>query len=287
MAAEHPRDIESGSRFTFGANWRRFLDAVDEQRIGLAEQSLRQLIQSGELSGKCFLDVGSGSGLFSLAARRLGAHVTSFDFDPESVAATSELRNRFQPDDPNWVVEEGSALDPDYLAALGKWDIVYSWGVLHHTGAMWDALANIDELVAEKGLLVLALYNDQGRMSATWLSIKQLYNKLPRALRWTLLGPALVRLWGPTCVRDLLRGAHPLQSWRNYSVESIRGMSPWHDLIDWVGGLPFEVAKPEELLAFYRARGFELIRLRTCAGGIGCNEFVFRKRGGSDGDTSS
>ncbi len=287
MAGEHQRDIEAGSRFTFGANWRRFLDAVDEQRIAPAHQSLRRLLQADQLSGKCFLDVGSGSGLFSLAGRRLGAHVTSFDFDPESVAATSELRDRFQPDAPNWVVEEGSALDPDYLAALGKWDIVYSWGVLHHTGAMWDALANIDELVAEKGLLVLALYNDQGRMSATWLSIKQLYNKLPRALRWILLGPALVRLWGPTCVRDLLRGDHPLRSWRNYSIESIRGMSPWHDLIDWVGGLPFEVAKPEALLDFYRARGFELIRLRTCAGGIACNEFVFRKRDGSDGDTSS
>ena len=286
MAAEHQRDIESGSRFTFGANWRRFLDAVDQPRIALAEQSLRQLLQSDELSGKRFLDAGSGSGLFSLAARRLGAQVTSFDFDPESVASTSQLRNRFQPDDPNWDIEEGSVLDPDYLATLGKWDIVYSWGVLHHTGAMWDALANIDEVVAEKGLLVLALYNDQGRMSATWLSIKQLYNKLPRALRWILLGPALIRLWGPTCIRDLLRGNHPLRSWRNYSVASIRGMSPWHDLIDWVGGLPFEVAKPEALLDFYRARGFELIQLRTCAGGIGCNEFVFRKRDGSDGDTS-
>jgi len=283
MDVEHQREVAAGTRFEFGANWSRFLDSIDDRRIGLAEQSLRQSFGADDLSGIRFLDVGSGSGLFSLAARRLGAVVRSFDFDPESVASTLALRRRFLPGDGDWTIEEGSALDPGYLAQLGQWDIVYSWGVLHHTGAMWHALDQLDGLVAKGGLLVVAIYNDQGRMSAIWLSIKQLYNKLPRALRWLVLGPALVRLWGPTYLRDLYLG-QPLRSWRNYANDSVRGMSPWHDLIDWVGGLPFEVAKPEELLDFYRARGFELIRLRTCAGGIGCNEFVFRKVDGSDPD---
>jgi 2-polyprenyl-6-hydroxyphenyl methylase/3-demethylubiquinone-9 3-methyltransferase len=142
---------------------------------------------------------------------------------------------------------------------------------------MWQALDNVEGLVAANGLLALAIYNDQGRASASWLRVKRCYNRMPRMMRWLILMPSLVRLWGPTCVRDTLRG-QPLHSWRHYADESIRGMSPWHDLVDWVGGLPFEVAKPEELLAFYRERGFELICMRTCAGGIGCNEFVFHKR---------
>ena len=276
MELDHHRDVEMGKRFAFGANWRQFLNSVDDRRIALAERSLQKILRADDLAGVYFLDIGCGSGLFSLAARRLGAVVTSFDFDPESVAATLELRKRYQPDDGGWTVHNGSVLDPSYLATLEQSEIVYSWGVVHHTGAMWTALDNITGLVARGGLLVVALYNDQGRMSSIWLSIKQLYNKLPRALRWLVVGPALVRLWGPTYIRDFCRW-DPFRSWRNYANDSVRGMSPWHDLIDWVGGLPFEVAKPEELLDFYRERGFELIRLRTCAGGIGCNEFVFRK----------
>jgi hypothetical protein len=52
-------------------------------------------------------------------------------------------------------------------------------------------------------------------------------------------------------------------------------MSPWRDLIDWVGGYPFEVAKPEAILDFYLRRGFTLKRLVTCGGSLGCNEYVF------------
>src|ERR1044072_5239228 len=101
------------------------------------------MLEVDNLLGKKFLDVGSGSGLFSLAARRLGAQVHSFDYDPQSVACTGELRRRYFPDDLHWVVQQGSVLDQGYLASLGSFDVVYAWGVLHHTGAMWRALDNI------------------------------------------------------------------------------------------------------------------------------------------------
>jgi 2-polyprenyl-3-methyl-5-hydroxy-6-metoxy-1,4-benzoquinol methylase len=283
MDVGHQQELDAGSRFAFGENWRRFLERVDDHRIELAVASLREMLGREDLSGVRFLDVGSGSGLFSLAARRLGAVVSSFDFDPGSVACTRALRHRYLPDDAQWNVVQGSVLDRKFLSELGRWDVVYSWGVLHHTGEMWQALGNVDAVVAADGLLVLAIYNDQGRASARWLRIKQLYNYLPATMRGIVLMPSLARLWGPTFVRDLIRG-RPLHTWRHYAQEGIRGMSPWHDLVDWVGGLPFEVAKPEALLDFYRARGFELTRLRTCGGGIGCNEFVFQRSKPTAGD---
>lgn len=277
MSLQHAAEIRSGRRFAFGDNWNRFLKELNEARIRQAEQSLCQMLNTTTLKGKRFLDIGSGSGLLSLAARTLGAKVHSFDFDPASVACTSELKRRYFPDDPNWAVEQGSVLDKPYLDSLQQWDIVYSWGVLHHTGNLAQALDHVANLVDSNGTLFISIYNDQGRASRIWLRVKQAYNRLPRGLRWLILWPALIRLWGPTTVRDFITG-RPFDTWRNYSQASLRGMSAWRDVVDWVGGLPFEVATPEKIFAFYRDRGFQLEQLKTCGGGHGCNEFVFRKK---------
>jgi 2-polyprenyl-6-hydroxyphenyl methylase/3-demethylubiquinone-9 3-methyltransferase len=229
------------------------------------------------LEGKSFLDVGSGSGLFSLAARRLGATVLSFDYDPASVACARQLKGRYGADGDGWRIEEASVLDADYLRRLGRFDVVYCWGVAHHTGAMWTALGNLLPLVAPGGLLFLALYNDQGRASRVWHGIKRLYNRMPRLLRPLVLLPCAARLWGPTLLRDLFC-LHPCRTWRDYRQE--RGMSPWRDVVDWVGGYPFEVAAPEAVVDFCQTAGFQLRQLKTCGGGHGCNEYVFENREG-------
>src|ERR1700734_1738939 len=245
MSATTQQEIAAGERFAFGENWQRFLSILDDSRIRKAEDSLRQMLQVEDLTGKSFLDIGSGSGLFSLAARRLGARVHSFDYDPESVACARELRRRYCPDDPGWAIEEASVLDRDYLSRLGRFDVVYSWGVLHHTGAMWQALGNAATLVAPAGKLFIAIYNDQGKDSDRWRAIKHTYNRLPRGLRFLVTIPVLVHLnWRAAC-KDLLK-LRPFHTWRSAGRE--RGMSPWRDLIDWVGGYPFEVAKPEAIV---------------------------------------
>lgn len=278
MSSQHSAEIEAGSRFAFGENWTHFLRVLDEDKIQQAQHSLCDMLKVTDLQGRRWLDIGSGSGLFSLAARRLGAVVHSFDYDPQSVACTAELKRRYFPEDADWRVEHGSVLDVDYLRSLGQWDVVYSWGVLHHTGNMSQALANTSHLVADGGFLFLAIYNDQGRSSRIWLKVKKAYNRLPRGCRWLILWPAAFRLWGPTVLRDLVAG-RPFYTWRNYSQVSLRGMAPWRDVVDWVGGLPFEVATPEQIFSFFRDRGFRLQELRTCGGGHGCNEFVFWKAG--------
>lgn len=279
MSVQHQAEVASGQRFEFGANWAAFLKSLDDERIALATTSLSSMLGERSLAGKTFIDVGSGSGLFSLAARRLGARVLSFDYDPQSVACTRELRQRFFPDDPDWVVAEGSVLDPGYLQGLGRFDVVYSWGVLHHTGAMWQALANVVPLVGEQGKLFIAIYNDQGPQSLRWLRLKQVYNRLPRLLKplyaTLVMGARELRFLATATMRG--RPDRYFRERRRYKEAGLRGMSYYHDLVDWIGGYPFEVAKPEQIFDFYRARGFSLLRLTTCAGGLGCNEFVFQR----------
>jgi 2-polyprenyl-6-hydroxyphenyl methylase/3-demethylubiquinone-9 3-methyltransferase len=205
----------------------------------------------------------------------LGARVHSFDYDPNSVGCTQELKRRYFPDDAQWIIEPGSALDADYITSLGKFDVVYSWGVLHHTGNMWTALANAAIPVASRGKLFVAIYNNQGTASIRWTKVKRTYNRLPKGLRFLLVWPSFwVLNWRPL-VKDTLR-LRPLYSIRNYGKDG-RGMSFWQDLVDWVGGYPFEVATPEQIFDFYRERGFGLTRLRTAGGSLGCNEFVFQK----------
>ena len=269
------QEISKGERFAFGANWSRFLNTLTDERITKAEDSLQTMLGVDRLDGRRFLDVGSGSGLFSLAARRLGASVYSFDYDPQSVACAQELKRRYFPDDGQWHIEQGSILDRDYLAQLGQFDIVYSWGVLHHTGEMWSALENVVPLVEEGGALFIAIYNDQGHVSRRWERIKRNYNK-HRWLRPVLLAYGWWKGWGMTTVLDFYH-LRPFVSWRQYGKE--RGMSPWWDVVDWVGGYPFEVASPEAIFRFYRDRGFCLQELVTRQG-YGCNEFVFARQKG-------
>ena len=263
-------------RFAFGKNWQNFLQCVDDQRIAEAEKSLCSMLETQDLKGKSFLDIGCGSGLFSLAALRLGAsRVHSFDFDLQSVACAQTLKSRYFQQAQNWTIEPGSVLDTEYLARVGQFDVVYSWGVLHHTGNMWQALENVIASVAPNGKLFIALYTDHDVYSRMWTAVKKRYS---RHLLWRV---PIIALFGSYfairgLVKDLITLTNPIKRYREY--KGFRGMSYFTDLLDWLGGYPFEVAKPEAVFDFFRAKGFELTRLTTAGRFHGNNEYVFRKR---------
>ena len=261
-------------RFAFGENWRRFLSVLTDERIEEATKSLREFLGCESLAGKTFLDIGSGSGLFSLAARRMGATVTSFDYDAQSVACTQELKRRYFPDDANWRIEQGSVLDRRYLESLGQFDVCYSWGVLHHTNNLWQALHNANLAVKPGGLLYIAIYRDEGVISACWKMVKRAYCSGPagKALLTAVFYPAF--FCGGLAI-DLVKFRNPARRYREHI--RLRGMSLIHDWADWLGGYPYEVASADRLIAFYENLGYRLLKLQAPGHGFGNNQLVFQK----------
>jgi len=270
-------EVEAGKRFDFGANWTRFLAVIDDDRIAEAESSLKQMLRIERLDGQRFLDIGSGSGLFSLAARRLGASVHSFDFDPQSVACTQELKRRYCPEDSEWYIERGSALDRDYLEGLGQFDIVYSWGVLHHTGAMWLALEHaIGRVRPAGGKLFVALYNDQGWKSHVWWLVKRLYNRLPRFLRAPFVTSVMLMTHIAVFVKYTSRRQPMTAIDAIRRVRRERGMTAKYDQIDWVGGFPYEFVSFETLTSYLMARGFAVVNSKRNTT-LGCSEWAVER----------
>ena len=262
-------ELAKGQRFPFGRNWTRFLDTLSDSRIEDAEQATAEMLGLSHLHGKSFLDIGSGSGLFSLVAYRLGARVHSFDYDPSCVACTRRLRDRYACDDARWKVEQGSALDRSYVESLGEFDVVYAWGVLHHTGDLWTSLEYAASRVRDRGSMLLAIYNDQGRKSRLWYRLKRIYCSSVIG-RFVVVGTVFPYFFLRILIGSCLSRRNLLA---NYEVN--RGMSLIRDWHDWCGGLPYEVASVDAVFRFFSERLFVMRNVRT-TNGLGNNQFVFQ-----------
>ena len=249
--------------FSFGKNWQDFVEhCITPERVAIAKEHLARFLDRERLTGCSFLDIGCGSGLSSLAAYELGAQrIVSFDNDPCSVVATQHLwKSAGKPS--HWTVTEGSVLDADFLAHIEKADVVYSWGVLHHTGQMWHAIENAAGLMNARGQFYLALYVTTPK-SAYWTRVKQRYNQ---ASPW---GKRVMECW----FLAWHKGVRQVISGRN---QRPRGMAYMTDVRDWLGGYPYEHAAIEDVLRFARKTlRFELVNLAT---GQAVIEYLFAKQ---------
>jgi 2-polyprenyl-3-methyl-5-hydroxy-6-metoxy-1,4-benzoquinol methylase len=263
--------LDVSTHFQFGENWAQYSKLVDERRIADAVDSVRALV--GDLKGKTFLDIGSGSGLFSLAALRLGAgEVLAIDLDETSVATTRKLLAK--EDKARWRAEKKSVFDlPDQVEQ--RFDVVYSWGVLHHTGDMWRAVDAASRMVANNRLLAIALY-ERTPLCGAWTIEKRIYRKLPSVAQKAIRG-SYMTAWGAGM---LVKGYNP---WRRLREGHERGMDVARDAHDWLGGYPYESTRPDEVGAFLKDRGFtrkKLVQWPVRLGGLfgsGCTEYVFVK----------
>ncbi len=265
------------THFAFGENWEKYSRLINEDRIEEAKRSLTELLdidgKEMSLEGKSFLDIGCGSGLFSLAASKLGAtDITLTDIDPISVKTAQAVLKRF--DSKAKVTSDVISvfdLNPD---AHGRFDVVYSWGVLHHTGDMYGAIKKASDMVKQDGVFIIALYQ-KTKCCQVWKHIKRVYKSLPSILQKCV---QVLQVLGVS-VKLLFKATNPFKYIKDYKKS--RGMSYLHDVHDWLGGYPYESIALEEMKKFANEIGFKILKTRNIENrqpigffGSGCGEFV-------------
>jgi 2-polyprenyl-6-hydroxyphenyl methylase/3-demethylubiquinone-9 3-methyltransferase len=270
---------DPATHFGFGDNWQTFSQLITEAKIDQAVADMKRLLGTEDLARQSFVDVGCGSGLHSLVALRLSAtSVTGFDMDLESVETARQVLSKYAPDR-DWQVEKRNVFET-FDDDQRKYDVVYSWGVLHHTGAMWQGIEKTMALVADGGRFAIAIYRKTPCCNG-WRRFKRVYAGLPAGLQIFLRWPYIFLF----CLALLATGRNPFAYIRNY--ENNRGMDYFTDVHDWLGGFPYESASPDELKMFFEARGYETVSEFTKPTrlwgvfGTGCNEFLFRRVGSS------
>jgi 2-polyprenyl-3-methyl-5-hydroxy-6-metoxy-1,4-benzoquinol methylase len=264
---------ENELRYGFGKNWSEFIDAhLNDDIVEESRRHMAEMLRAQTLVGKVFLDIGCGSGIHSLAALRLGAaRVISFDYDRDSVATTERVR-KFADSPPNWEVIQGSVLDIDFMARLPKADIVYSWGVLHHTGDMWSAVRNAAIPLKADGVFYISLYSSDNYVNpppAYWMRLKKRYNLASELGKRLITWQYVARFH---LLTELKAGRNPLKLIRTYGS---RGMTFWTDVADWLGGWPMDFASLAETQAFcHQQVDLTLVNVKT---GEGCTEYLFAR----------
>ncbi|MFW0871383.1 MAG: class I SAM-dependent methyltransferase [Patescibacteria group bacterium] len=263
---------EVDSHFAFGENWSEYAQKIDATRIEEAEKGLLRLLEAEEIQGKTFLDIGCGSGLHSLAALNLGAvSVLAIDIDEVSVTTTKKVLEQYKPNGQYEILQQ-SVFDLKNNINK-KFDIVYSWGVLHHTGDMYQAITDAVTMVHPQGLFIVALYR-KTPMCGVWKYIKRWYAHTSnrKQVRARAVYTSLLRFKYKLTGRDFSK-------MKDEYINS-RGMSFEHDVHDWMGGYPYESVTPKELKSFMHNLGFHLLRSNTHPKGFGffgtgCDEYVF------------
>lgn len=256
-------------QFNFGLNWKEFsLKALSEERVESARRDFRALIGDIQLENKTFLDIGCGQGLSALIASEEHADVVCNDINHISEQLLKLNKAHFDISNPITFIK-GSILEKSIIEKIKEchteYDIVHSWGVVHHTGNMYSAIDALCNLVKKEGYLVLAIYNRHWS-SPYWKLIKYLYNKSPNLIRRMMICLFYYIIY---IAKYLVTHKSPM--------EKQRGMDFYYDVIDWVGGYPYEYASIQEISDYVETKGFKLVKSISAEVPTGCNEMIFKR----------
>jgi 2-polyprenyl-3-methyl-5-hydroxy-6-metoxy-1,4-benzoquinol methylase len=258
--------------FDFGENWSEFsVHALTPGHVLRARSAFTELTAGIPLAGRALLDIGFGQGLGLLSAASLGAKVHGCDINPKCADVLVRNRKYFPDLNDTPSVTVGSILDERTVARLRGigppegFAVVHSWGVLHHTGNMAQGIRNAASLVAPGGHLILALYNRHWS-SAAWRAIKYCYVNSPRWMQ-----RLLIDLFYPVIyvAKWFVTGKNPKRQ--------ERGMDFYYDVVDWVGGYPYEYGSQDEIVRALEPHGFALVKFIGARVPTGCNEFIFQR----------
>lgn len=255
-------------QFAFGRNWQQFVEhALTPEKIEQARQAFRQLCVGVTFEGRTFLDIGFGQGLALCLAQEMGAVVLGIDIDDDNVPSLQKTLASFHSScAPR--IRIASILDRAFVEELrrsGQFDIVHSWGVLHHTGDMWQAICNAADLVKPDGCFILSIYNRHWS-SPLWRLVKWSYNHAPRVVQRLFIFAFYPIIY---LAKFLVTGQNPKRKQR--------GMDFFYDVVDWIGGYPYEYASAEAIADFVCRLGFDVLRVIPANIPTACNQFVFRK----------
>jgi 2-polyprenyl-6-hydroxyphenyl methylase/3-demethylubiquinone-9 3-methyltransferase len=257
--------------FRFGKNWKTFNLKSDLSHIEHSQKSLDALIGKDVICNKTVLDIGCGSGIHALSFLRAGAkYIKCIDLDPDAVETTVSRLEEYNPD--KWNAQIANILDVK-SNSHEFFDIVFSWGVLHHSGNLMMAIKNSADFCKDGSLLILAIYR-RTSLCTFWKIEKKIYNIVPSVFRRIIdLTFACVFLFA-----KWTQGNSPRAFVKNYRMQ--RGMDFMTDIRDWLGGYPYESASPATIHNFLTVRGFNLIKsnIRDQQFGFlgsGCNEYIY------------